>query len=374
MIKVGEIIKITFLLPGPPSVPVGGFRVAYTYANHLADRGHEVRVVHAGRLGQFTPPDPGNLAMLRRLWRVWKRWQPVLIPPRIAWQDIHPHVKMLYLSGEPQARYIPDGDIVVATAWTTAEYIAQYPRQKGRSFYLIQHLETWDGYEERVKETWHLPFEKIVVSQWLMQISQAMGIHNAHHIPNGIDQNRFVLKIPFAERELGICALYHPAAWKGSDEAVQVMKRIHAVHPTVPCTFFGTMPRPDHLPSWVRYYENPPQEVLVNEIYNRHTIFLSTSWKEGFALPPAEAMACGCVFVGTDSGGCRDYAMDGETALLSDPGDIDTLFHNLDKVIVNASLRRHLQETGYGMIKRFTWKRSTDTLEQLMMRATNGGI
>src|SRR5712672_2573131 len=37
---------VTFLLPGGGSEPVGGFKVAYEYANGLAERGWKVRVVH----------------------------------------------------------------------------------------------------------------------------------------------------------------------------------------------------------------------------------------------------------------------------------------------------------------------------------------
>ena len=36
---------VTFLLPGGGSAPVGGFKVAYEYANGLAQRGWKVRVV-----------------------------------------------------------------------------------------------------------------------------------------------------------------------------------------------------------------------------------------------------------------------------------------------------------------------------------------
>jgi glycosyltransferase involved in cell wall biosynthesis len=47
-------------------------------------------------------------------------------------------------------------------------------------------------------------------------------------------------------------------------------------------------------------------------------------------------MACGCAFVGTDSGGVRDYATDGDTALLSAPGDRDGLLQNLIRITENA--------------------------------------
>lgn len=85
---------------------------------------------------------------------------------------------------------------------------------------------------------------------------------------------------------------------------------------------------------------------------------------EGWGLPPAEAMACGCVFVGTDSGGCRDYAINNETALLSPPRDQKSLLDNLCRVIENRELRRTLQERGTAFVRTFTWERSGAALEQ----------
>ena len=50
-------MKISFLLPFSGHKPVGGFKVAYEYANGLARRGHEVTVFHAParRLGESSP-------------------------------------------------------------------------------------------------------------------------------------------------------------------------------------------------------------------------------------------------------------------------------------------------------------------------------
>jgi hypothetical protein len=39
-------MKLTFLMPCYPWIPMGGFRVVYEYANQLALAGHEVTVVH----------------------------------------------------------------------------------------------------------------------------------------------------------------------------------------------------------------------------------------------------------------------------------------------------------------------------------------
>ena len=42
-------VRVTFVLPGAGSVPVGGFKVVYEYANRLSERGHTVTVVHTAQ-------------------------------------------------------------------------------------------------------------------------------------------------------------------------------------------------------------------------------------------------------------------------------------------------------------------------------------
>src|SRR4051812_43108326 len=40
------VARITFVLPSYPRHPIGGFKVAYTYANALAQAGHTVTVMN----------------------------------------------------------------------------------------------------------------------------------------------------------------------------------------------------------------------------------------------------------------------------------------------------------------------------------------
>lgn len=316
-------MRITFLLPGPPTVPVGGYRVVYQYANGLAVRGHRVTVVHAGRLGQFPPPFSRFPGLLRRGWRTWLRAKPLVFPPRVTWHEFVPAVQRRYLFGEPWAERMGDSDAIIATTWTTAEYVNRYPPSKGRRYYLLQHFENWQGHDARVIATWRSPWD---------------------------------------ERDPSILTLYHPAPWKGAGDALEALRRVHQRRPDVTVTGFGVGPRPENWPSWARYVQNPRPSLLVS-LYRAHMIFLNASWKEGFALPPAEAMASGSIFVGTDSGGCRDYACPEETALLSRPRDPGALSDNLLRVLNDDRLRQTLRQRGFHRVRQFTWERAVKALE-----------
>jgi glycosyltransferase involved in cell wall biosynthesis len=53
--------------------------------------------------------------------------------------------------------------------------------------------------------------------------------------------------------------------------------------------------------------------------YDAAQVFAVGSLFEGFCQPGLEALACGVPLVTTDNGGCREYAIDGETALVVAP-------------------------------------------------------
>lgn len=360
-------MRVTFILPWHPVAPSGGFRVVYEYANYLTQRDHGVTVVHARYCEPFRDVPLRWPREMRRLWRNKRNAHLARRQPRIPWQHIDRRVNLLLLPADPLPLYIPDADVVFATAWQTAPYVAQYPPSKGIPCYLIQGWETWAGPEDEVRATWFLPLHKVVVSQWLEQIGRSLGVSNLIHIPNAISHETFHCTEPLWGRPPAIVSMYHSGRQKGAKDAVAALQMIHDCYPTVPISFFGVEPRNRGLPDWAQYVQNPSPTALVT-LYNAHSIYLGASWNEGWALPPAEAMACGCAFVGTDSGGCRDYAVQEETALLSPPQDPVALFRNLVRVVEDGDLRLMLQSNGQAHIQNFTWERSGTALEGWMMK------
>ena len=120
------------------------------------------------------------------------------------------------------------------------------------------------------------------------------------------------------------------------------------------------------LPAWIEYNYDPTQQELVNSVYNGSSIYVCPSWQEGFGLPPAEAMACGCAIAVTDSGGVRDFADHEVTALISPPKQPAALAANVIRLLEDNDLRIRLAEAGHERIQQLTWERSTDLLEKLL--------
>ena len=357
-------MRVTFVLPGAGSVPVGGFKVVYEYANRLTERGHTVTVVHTAqpdRKAQISERLKKSVRYVQRSFD--KSYRP-------SWFKLCPDVSLLWRA-TPAARNIPDADAVIATAWQTAEWVADYPATKGRKFYLIQHYETWSGPRERVDATFSSGLHNLVIARWLREVVQAHG-SDATYVPNGLDLEAFGIDVPLENR--GTRAMfYHGADWKGSADGLGALQVVKTQLPELQATLFGAPEAPAELPAWVRYERTPSPERL-RKLYNASAVFLATSWTEGWGLPGCEALLCGCALAATDVGGHREYAVNGETALLSPPRDPAGLAQNVLKLLQDETLRLQLAEQGHAYVQRFTWERAVAGMERELIRETQKRI
>jgi glycosyltransferase involved in cell wall biosynthesis len=267
------------------------------------------------------------------------------------------------LSGQ----YIPDADVVVATAWYTAERVTEYPASKGVPFYLIQSWETWNGPEERVRATWKAPLNKVVIARWLQEKAGSLGVE-CSCIPNGLDFDRFGLDVAIEERDPNqVMMLYHPHPVKGTLDGIKALSIAKREVPELRAVLFGTPPAKIDVPGWVEYRRLPKQEEL-RACYNRSSIFLSPSCLEGWPLPPAEAMLCGAALVATDIDGHREYAVHDRTALLSPVKSPGELASNILWLIRNPQFRVTLAKRGNEYIQKFRWASSVDLLEAELVK------
>jgi glycosyltransferase involved in cell wall biosynthesis len=100
--------------------------------------------------------------------------------------------------------------------------------------------------------------------------------------------------------------------------------------------------------------ENRFSENEMAAVYQQADIFMALGFPEGFALPPLEAMACGCAVVGFTGGGGAQHMLDGETALVVPDGDVEGLSRALQRVLTDAALRERLRRGGLAKSQEFT--------------------
>lgn len=358
-------MRIQFVLPGPGTVPAGGFGVVYGYANRLYERGHEVVVVHAANRLIDAP--------WHKLARKWLVYWGLRLSGRTGparWFGLNKGVREVWVHSPSQGR-VEDADAVIATSWETAEWAAGYSARKGRKFYLIQHLEDWSGSRERVMATWRLPLTKIVIARWLQDIARSLG-EEAYYAPNGLDWESFGIDVdPGLRRPTSVALLHHTLAWKGYAEAMAALAHVATVLPELRIRVFGVSAAPPDLPPYATY-ERLPSRPALRRLYNESAIFLTLSRSEGWGLPACEAMMCGCALVASDVGGHREFARDEETALLVPPGDPAAAADAVLRLIRDSEIRMRLAKAGHEGVKRFTWEAATDRLESILM-ASDGG-
>lgn len=353
-------MRITFILPLYLNYPVGGFKVVYEYANCLQERGHQVTLVHPR---QAEPAKSVIEQAKSHLWPLRMHWRDGTLVP---WFSLRPGIRVQLVT-DLREKNIPRADAVIATGYNTAFWVDHYAAEKGRKFYLIQHYETWDGNEAEVNRTWKLSLHKIVIAKWLWQIAQGFGeTGRTSYIPNGIDFTQFRVTTPLPNRPLRVGMLAHPFAWKGTSDGIAALVEAKKCLPELQAILFGTHPRPTIAPDWIEYKQRPnPAELL--ELYNSCAVFLHPSWAEGWPLPPAEAMACGCALVAAANPGVQDYSENGITALLAEIKNPLALAECLTAVLTDPALCQRLAETGRAKIAEYTWERAANALEELLL-------
>jgi glycosyltransferase involved in cell wall biosynthesis len=349
--------RISFLAPVLARLPGGGARTYYEHASSLAERGHDVTVVHSLNYG---PGLRGRLeGMARQKVRDLKAGN---LTRRVSWLPIDPRVRMVFVPAFDGRASLPPADLRIGTYWETNEFRASLPSDGSARMQLIQAWEVWAGPRDRVEATWRLPFETVVVSQSLYQRGLDLGLDRSrlHLAANGIDHELFQVRTPVAQRSPCVAFLAHDAPVKGLAEAVEALSIVHRQRRDIDLLAFGGQPRPAILPDFVTYRHKPLGRTLADEIYNRATIFLCPSQSEGFGFPSLEAMACGAALVSTRNGGVDDFGVDGESALLAEVGDAAGLAAAILKVSADDELRLRLSAAGRASAARFTWGAATD--------------
>lgn len=352
-----------FVLPFSGRKPVGGFKVVYEYANQLVKRGHDVTVTHAA--GLYLGVNPNDKAWLNLskyvLFGLLGNYRPD------QWFKLSSCVKTRWVPSL-HAPFIESADFLIATSWETAELVSKLPDNKGAAVYLIQGFENWHASTRRVLSTWKALPRKIVISKWLLSLAERHG-ETACYIPNGLDHAGFGVDIPQEHRNSAkILMLYSDQEVKGTCYGLSALNNVKAERPELEVTVFGVKnPLPGIIKPWMEF-ELMPSPSRLRELYNSASIFVSPSLSEGWALPPAEAMQCGCATVLTDIGG-HEYATHKSTSLLSKPKDINAMTENIIKLIDDQDLRIDLAKPGRVAISKYTWEAAADRFLRFIQEA-----
>lgn len=354
-------MRITFVLPDAGIA--GGVRVVATYAERLQKRGHQVCVV-------YLPPRP---IPWRRQIRSLLRGQGWLANEPSHLDGSRVECRMVERWRPVTAADVPDADVVIATWWETAEWVAQFPACKGAKVYFVQHYEAvFDGQPvERVQATWRLPMFKIAVSQWLADLANAeYGNKAVPVVPNSVDTTQFFSAARRKQRTPTVGLMYSDMVWKGCDISLKAFSLATHKVPNLRLVAFGlTLPTPFlPLPSGASYAYRPVQ-AAIKDIYAQCDAWLFGSRTEGFGLPILEAMACRTPVIGTPAGAAPELLAEGG-GILVEPENPEYMARAIEQIYQMSDQEwQIMSQLAYTRATSYTWEDATNRFELALCQA-----
>lgn len=103
------------------------------------------------------------------------------------------------------------------------------------------------------------------------------------------------------------------------------------------------------------------------DLYRAADVFVYPSLFEGFGLPPAEAMACGCPVICSTRGALGEVV--GDAAATVNPEDAGSLQQQMTRLATDEGLREQLRGTGLNQARRFDWQKAATATFEVYERA-----
>lgn len=349
-------MRITIVLP--EANLSGGIRVAAIYADRLRKRGHQVVVVYPE---QRQP----RLGRKVRSWLKGNGW-PRTLPDGPSHLDTGEYERRVLRPWRPVTDIdVPDADIVIATWWETAEWVAGLSPTKGAKVYFIQGYEIFTGHQvERLKATWFLPMHKVVVSSWLEEVARSkFGDDRACVVPNSVDLEQFNAP-PRSKRSIPrVGMVYSGGGLKGCDISLKAYSLAAQVRPDLQLLAFGHRPPTPELPlpEGARFTLRPAPEQL-SSLYASCDAWLFGSREEGFGLPILEAMACRTPVIAAPAGAAPELLQSGGGWLVrpEDPEDMSRAILNLCDTL--GADWETMSARAYATACSYSWDDATDRL------------
>jgi glycosyltransferase involved in cell wall biosynthesis len=341
----------------------GGNRVVAIYAERLKRRGHQVTVVSGA-------PRPIKLIDKIKSKLRGRGWPKGIGSAQPYFSELGISVRVLSSPRQMTDYDVPDGDVVIATWWETAEWVNTFSEKKGAKIHFVQHHEIFSYLPiDRSSASYRLPLAKIVISHWLEQtMSTLYGIDDSFLVLNSVETDQF-FSLPRDKQMIPTLGfLYATVHFKGPDILLAALKEIKERLPGVKAIAFGAerVSKEFPLPDWIEFHYRPPQQ-NIRLLYSRCDVWLCGSRSEGFHLPPLEAMSCRCPVVSTRVGGPVDIVGEGVNGFLVDVGDAKELAHKALEVLNSKNSDwRAMSAAAEATARRYSWDDATDLFESAL--------
>lgn len=364
-------LKVTFILPFVNLT--GGIKILLEHANRLAKRGYQISIIYPGVLFHGDKFATENITWQWRLveapLRQLKYWffTSLLGKTEADWFTLDRRVR-LKRTPDLSARYIPTANIVIGTAPETIPWVASYPTEKGIKVHFAQDYEVWYLPEDFVRGTFdHREMRLITIGGWQKKLYESFGRKVEAVIPDGVDLDRFNpgdRTYSDNSRPTRVLMNYHEAPYKGIADGQTAIKLVRQAGHKIDLVMFGMHPLPAEL--GVEYHQAIAEADLPT-LYRSCDIFLWPTHREGFGLPPMEALACGTPVVATATGAVADYlkeSIDGFIIPIKQPKQLAA---KLLRLVIEPAKRAQMGKAGAKAMLNWDWDNQTDKLEKYLL-------
>ncbi len=204
----------------------------------------------------------------------------------------------------------------------------------------------------------------VVPSSYLKEVFQQFG-YEARVIPNIIDTTKFKPQLASknAHRPMRLIITRNLEAIYGIDTALKAMAALKSRSIDFHLSIAGTGPEELSLRNLakdlgltnnVSFLGRLTRE-QVGELYSDADLFINTSRIDNMPNSLLESMASGVPIVTTNAGGIPWIVEHEKTALLCPVDDIEIIAKNIERLILDDSLRATLTENGLKNVEAYSW-------------------
>jgi L-malate glycosyltransferase len=237
------------------------------------------------------------------------------------------------------AAELPDAEVVIGgLAQPDPERVLELPPEKGAPLFFFQGYGTPGN--PRVTAMLERRPRLLAVSSFLLERARDHGCEAELFRP-GLERSVFYAGPPAERRGAVVTMMTHATDWKATSDGLDALAYVREALPDVELRLFGALE--PSIPSRFLGRLSPGQ---LAELLRDAAVLVLPSWEEGLGLPGIEALACGAALASTDTKGGRDYALQGETALVTPPRDAGLLAASVIRLLRDPELRGRLARRG----------------------------
>jgi glycosyltransferase involved in cell wall biosynthesis len=344
----------------------GGIRVIAIYAERLKKRGHQITVISRPR-----PVQPFKSRVKSLLKGNGWPTDPNTLPDHFDNVDVD--FRVIESRRPIVDRDVPDGDVVIATWWETADWVNALSPSKGAKAYFVQDFGANDAQPmEELARTWRLPLHRIIISQYIREMvkQHADDGREISYVPNAVDLEQFRSPPRGKQPTPAVGTIYSPSHFKGADIALKAAEIARQKLSDLRLIGFGsTVPADLRLPEWTTLRNRVPDNELKN-IYAACDAWLFPPRKEGYGLPVTEAMACRTPVIATPAGAAPELINAHGGGMLVPHDDPAAMAEAIVKICSLADNEwRRLSDAAYATVAGYSWDDATERFEAALKLA-----